>query len=201
MHTLDTDFSVIHLRRQYRYYTRLVKSLPNHSYYHQKRIKIAKLLTQTEPLQGAMADYFFACWYDMRFEGKRLMEDMADILPKHILDGFLGYIGTGDYLPKITPLATRFSVLVSPSMNVPKYKLYVGKDDAKQLSLQVSQSLIDAKKSGQDALIEEIQAQYFRHCLACQDKIGFMLTWFALAKNEWVFDDEWIACKKQLEKR
>lgn len=182
-------------RREYRYYTRLVKRLPMHSYYHKKRLAVARQMAWREPLQGALADYFFACWHEMNFDGALMLEDLSNILPEHTLVGFHQYLNQGYNLLLVNDLATRFSILVSPSMNVPRHKLFVGKDDAKVLSAKVSAALIQADPN--DAAL--IQEEYFAHCLACQDKMGFMMTWFALAKLGWVFDEAWLNCKNKLE--
>lgn len=177
----------------------MVKLLPTHSYYHRQRLKIAKNLSQTEPLQGAMADYFFACWYDMDSYGKLFLQEVADILPKYVTDAFLCYVGTGEYMPQIATLATRYSVLITPSMNAPHHKRYVGKDDAKQIAQVVSSDLLHAKNNDDHIAIAQIQSEYFEHCLACKDKMGFMVTWFTLAKEGWEFDDAWLNCKTKLE--
>lgn len=182
-------------RREYRYYTRLVKRLPMYSYYHKKRLVVARQMAWREPLQGALADYFFACWHEMDFDGALMLEELSGILPEHVLLGFRQYLYQGSHILPVNHLATRFSVLVSPSMNVPRHKLFVGKDDAKGLSAKVSAALIDADPSD----IALIQAEYFAHCLACQDKMGFMMTWFSLAKLGWVFDEAWLDCKNRLE--
>lgn len=186
-------------RHQYRYYTRLIKNSPSHSYYHKQRIKIARNLVQTEPLQGAVADYFLGCWYDANREGKVLLEDLSDHLPAHVVHGFLQHVNTGKPIASISVLATRYSVLVSPSMNVPKYKLYLGKDDAKIVSKEISLALLKARSDGDLSLLHTLEQQYLQHCLACQDKMGFLLTWFALAKESWHFHEEWLLCKSKLE--
>lgn len=186
-------------RHQYRHYSRRIKSFPSQSYYHKQRIRIAKNLSQNEPLQGALADYFFACWYDINREGRLLLEDLSEYLPSHILERFSEYVNTGKPMQAINVLATRYSVLTSPSMNVPKDKLYVVKDDSKRLSEEVSRALIAAKNQNDSDLITQIQHEYIEHCLACRDKMGFMLTWFNLSKAGFEFDERWVDCQQQLQ--
>lgn len=186
------------LRRQFRYYTRCVAQSPSEVHYHQKRLQIASRFDESEPLQGALADYFFAHWYNLAGEGRLTAEEYSAKLPTHIAEQFLAYINSGEYLPIITTLATRYSVLTVPSMNVPKHKMYVGKDDAKRIADTLKATLMEAKESGDKEKIKTAEDEYLAHCLACQDKMGFMMTWFALAKAGWVFDEKWESCKATL---
>lgn len=197
--SVSVDEFELGLRRQFRYYTRLVKALPTSEYHHKKRLKIASGFYQSEPLQGALADYFFACWYDVAFDGQAVLEELSSRLPPHISQAFSSYIGQGLHMPAISPLATRFSVLVSPSMNVPKHKLYVSKDDAQRVAGEVTARLLAAKANDDTATIQAVQTEYLQHCLACQDRMGFMRTWFALAKSGFYFDEAWQACRATLE--
>lgn len=197
--SVSVDEFELGLRRQFRYYTRLVKALPTSEYHHKKRLKIASGFYQSEPLQGALADYFFACWYDVAFDGQAVLEELSSRLPPHISQAFSSYIGQGLHMPAISPLATRFSVLVSPSMNVPKHKLYINKDDAKQMATKITAQLLAASADNDEATVAQIQTQYLQHCLACQDRMGFMMTWFALSKADFYFDEAWQVCKATLE--
>lgn len=186
-------------RKQFRYYTRLVYTHRTNAYYHKKRISIAMKLEQSEPLQGALADYFFGCWHEVAKDGALLLSELSEHLPTHILQEFHTFVATGVYLPAISALATRFSVLVSPSMNVPKYKLYMNKDDAKLLSQKTSQAILLAKQNNNEAELLEIEESYFHHCMACHDRMGFMMTWFALAKEGFEFDQRWLGYRQKLE--
>lgn len=187
------------LRCQFRYYTRLVQRLSQMSYYHKQRLHIAAQFHQSEPLQGALADYFFACWHELATDGQLVLSNFGSSLPSYTQQAFERYINQGYHLGSITPLATRWSVLVSPSMNVAGHKLYIGQDDAKWLSTQATDELLWTMQTGDMAARLRIQAAYLQHCLVCQDKIGFMKTWFALAKAGWVFDEDWLSCRQQLE--
>lgn len=186
-------------RRQFRYYSRCVRHFPTSAYYHKKRLESAMAFEQSEPLQGALADYFCACWYDVAREGATLLELFAGKLPAHIKESFLAYVNQGYFLPTISPLATRYSVLISPSMNVPAHRLYINKEDAQKIAHDVVVALTEARIVGDSELIAQIQQDYLAHCLVCQDRMGFMMTWFALSKVGFEFDDEWRACKMSLE--
>lgn len=194
------DESVFVARKQFRHYTRLVKSSPKSIYHHQKRLEAASKMGDVEPIQGVAADYFFACWYEVAEQKDWIIPALQTLLPAHIANKFLAYINTGYYLPAISPLATRWSVLTVPSMSIPAYQVYVGKDEAKKLAKSVSTQLLTAKMLGDEVAVKTIQQEYFGHCLACFDKMGFMMTWFALSKQGWVFDEAWLSCRMSLER-
>lgn len=187
-------------RKQFRHYTRLVKSSPQHVYYHQKRLEAASKMGEIEPIQGVVADYFFVCWYEVAEQKDWIISTLQTLLPPRIADKFLAYINTGKYLYAVTPLATRWSVLTTPSMSIPAYQIYIGKDEAKKLAKAVSAQLLTAKKLGDEQAVKTIEQEYFSHCLACSDKMGFMMTWFALSKQGWVFGDAWLSCRTSLER-
>lgn len=187
-------------RKQFRHYTRLVKSSPKNVYYHQKRLEVASKMGEVEPIQGAATDYFFACWYEVLDQTHWIIPALQALLPAHIFNKFSLYVNTGCYLSVITPLATRWSVLTVPSMSIPAYQVYIGKDEAKKLAKAVSTQLLTAKALGDETAVWTIQQEYFSHCLACFDKMGFMMTWFALSKQGWVFDEAWLSCRMSLER-
>lgn len=186
-------------RRQFRYYSRCVRQFPTSAYYHKKRLEVAMGFDEGEPLQGALADYFFACWYELAREGVSLLELFAGKLPTHVMDSFLAYVNQGQYMPTISPLATRFSVLISPSMNVPAHRLYINKEDAQKISQDLVMALMDARSANDTDRLAQVQKDYLSHCLVCQDRMGFMMTWFALSKVGFEFDEAWQACKVRLE--
>ncbi len=183
----------------FRRYSRLVYANPSSSYYHKQRIRTALNFGQNEPLQGALADYFFACWYEVAKDGDVLLAMIQDKLPSYLIDAFEKYVRQGYYMPDISPLATRWSVLVTPSMDVPKHQLYISKDDAAQVAKNVSANLLAARHVSDATLVHEIELEYFSHCVACQDRMGFMIAWFALAKEGWEFHEGWLTCKAALE--
>lgn len=182
--------------QQFRLYSRTVKNAMHLSHLHKKRIGIALSFEQSEPVQGALADYFYACWHE---DTGAMLKRCTQKLPYHIYKSFLGYVGTGFYLPQVSELATRYSVLVSPSMSVPIHQRYVGKDDAKFLSVQISDSLLKARADGDHALIMQLQDEYLQHCLACYDRTGLLRTWFRLSRAHWQFDEAWQQTKAQLD--
>lgn len=199
MHRQHSTFNEHYqIRKEFRYFSRLVKLTPANEHYHRKRIQAAMRLEQNEPLQGALADYFYACWYLMSTQGNQLLKEVSARLQAWVLEEFHRLVGQGYCLPSITKLATRWSVLASPSMDMPSHQMYVGKDDASWVAKDVCKQLLAAKVANQQQHIEQIEHEFFAHCMACQDRMGFLMVWFELAKQGWVFHDGWAVCKQAL---
>lgn len=185
-------------RRHFRHYSRLVRRYPTHEHYHQKRIQVALQMAQQEPLQGALADYFYACWYLMPSQGREILQKASVRLSIWVIQEFEHFINQGHYLPTISKLATRWSVLVSPSLDVPNHLMYVSKDDAETVAKEVCLQLLDARKNKDAKKITQIEQEFFSHCMACQDRMGFMRVWFELSKHDWQFGKEWLSCRDKL---
>ncbi|WP_207804010.1 hypothetical protein [Psychrobacter sp. JCM 18903] len=67
-------------RRVFRLYSRKVFLAPNNRHFHEQRINAALLLTEKEPLQGAVADFFYGCWYDIPYDVNNLFTRIKDRL-------------------------------------------------------------------------------------------------------------------------
>ena len=216
---------------RFRYFSRRVMERPTHLPYHQRRIEVAQSYAladaQTEPLQGALADLFYGCWFDMPEHGQKILHELSGdaarigdktkpMLSPHILDAFNALLDGSKLLPHINKLATRFSVLVSPSFDMPEHRLRIDGDDAKHMATAVVARLEHARQhednvaddntnvnttddnqaTSQVRLIEE---EFFAHCYACVDRIAFAKVWFELAKRGWEFDERWHACQQFLQ--
>lgn len=194
----NDNHTLYEFRKTFRHYSRLVKIAPNSEHYHTERIASAMHLEQNEPLQGALADYFYACWYVMPTKGHDVLSKVSKRLNTWVVDDFRHFTNQGNYLPNITKLATRWSVLVSPSMDVPDHQKYVGKDDASKVAKDICQRLLHAKQAEDVQTITQIEQEFFAHCLACHDRMGFMMVWFELSKNHWQFHHDWTKCRQEL---
>lgn len=199
MHIHERDSQEIYeLHRVFRHFSRLIKLSPSSELYHTERIASAMRLEQNEPLQGALADYFYACWYVMPTKGNDILARVSKRLNTWVIDDFRQFVNQGDYLPNITRLATRWSVLVTPSMDVPTHQMYVGKDDASKVAKEICQRLLNAKVAEDEHKITQIEQEFFTHCLACHDRMGFMMAWFELSKNNWQFHKGWSNTRQEL---
>lgn len=198
------DFSTIDdnkmvARRTFRHFSRKVFANPTHRPYHEARIKAALQLSEREPLQGAVADYFYACWYDIPYEGLEIFSMVQGRLHPQIEQAFLNCINKLDYMRHSSTFATRWSVLITPSLNVQSHRLRISSDDAKEIAKNITVELMHAQAEHDIRSIKQIEDEFFAHCLACNDRVAFSIVWFRLGKSNWPFDERWRACQKSLE--
>lgn len=192
-------------RLGYRHFTRQVLSQPMNMDIHTSRVMAALELTEKEPLQGALADMFFGCWYDVPFFGERMLSQVGDKLHAQTLQQFQACIEKRDYIEPVSKLATRWSVLVSPSMSAYSHQLRASSDDARTIADTTIAELLDEREESDglydDPAIEAIEDQFFAHCLACDDRLAFSLVWWQLSKNGWQFSPRWSDTRQQLEQK
>lgn len=188
----------ISVREQYRRMSRRIINTPTIANYHKERIRIAISFFESEPLQGALADYFYGCWYDIPYNGQQLLDEAKERLPVPIYQAFLNCIHKKDYIWAISPLATRWSVLVTPSLDVPTHKLRTSSDTAWYVADNIITTLLNAKADNNPTL-SQMEQDFLDHCIACADRMAFMVVWFRLNKENWVFDERWVHCRKLLE--
>lgn len=181
---------------QFRYYSRKVIQSPNEILFHQQRIDIAQTLVANEPLQGALVDLFYGCWHEIPFMGEKFLKKCKNRLQPNVYKAFEQCVLKHDYIQKVSALATRWSVLVSPSLNVSSHSLLSSSDNARQLASEVVESLLFNRQEKQKERIAEIESEFFAHCLACNDVIAFTIAWFKLGKQDWIFDERWIDCQR-----
>lgn len=186
-------------RRTFRYYSRKIFAASNNRYYHEQRINAALLLSEKEPLQGAIADFFFGCWYDIPYDVKDIFARIQGRLHPQIEHAFHNCINKLDYIRRSSEFATRWSVLVTPSLNVQTHRLRISSDDAKEIAKNITTELMSARDAADWNTIEQIEREFFAHCLACNDRLAFSIVWFRLGKSDWQFDERWSDCQQQLE--
>ncbi|GAA0310398.1 hypothetical protein [Psychrobacter aestuarii] len=186
-------------RHTFRHFSRKVFVHPTHRHYHEQRIKAALLLGEREPLQGAIADFFYGCWYDIPYDGMDIFTAIQGRLHPQIEQAFVNCINKLDYIRHSSTFATRWSVLVTPSLNVQSHRLRISSDDAKEIAKNITAELILAQAEHDSALITQIEDEFFAHCLACNDRLAFSIVWFRLGKSAWPFDERWHECQQRLE--
>ncbi|MEN2750328.1 hypothetical protein AAIR29_01645 [Psychrobacter sp. FBL11] len=196
--SLSKDSEMI-ARHTYRYYARKIFIDPSNRYYHEQRINAALLLNEKEPLQGAVADFFFGCWYDIPYDVKDIFARIQGRLHPQIEHAFHNCINKLDYIKYSSEFATRWSVLVTPSLNVQTHRLRISSDDAKEIAKNITTELMSARAAEDWHTIEQVEREFFAHCLACNDRLAFSIVWFGLGKSDWQFDERWCDCQQQLE--
>ena len=186
-------------RKVFRFYSRKVFLAPNNRYFHEQRINAALLLNEKEPLQGAVADFFYGCWYDIPYDVTNLFTRIQDRLYPHVEQGFRDCINKKSYIQRNSMLATRWSVLVSPSLNEQTKRLRISSDDAKEIAKDITIELMQARDNKDWSTIEQIENEFFAHCIARHDRLAFSLVWFRLGKSDWQFDERWNHCQQRLD--
>ena len=99
---------------------------------------------------------------------------MAERLAPFVARDFLALAERRERLLRVSPLATRFSVLTMPSLDVPQRALLVGVDDSRELAAQAIPALL----AGDD----EAEAAFLHHCEGAGDSLAFMLASRALTR-------------------
>ncbi len=191
--------SELSIRRDFRYYSRKIFSSPSNRYYHEQRINAALLLKEKEPIQGALADFFYGCWYDIPYDVGEMFEQVKERLNPDVEQGFRNYIKKLDYIDRSSSLATRWSVLVMPSLNEQAKRLRISSDDAKGVARDIVLELLKARDLEDWDSIEQIENEFFSHCIAHTDRLTFTLVWFRLGKSDWNFNERWNSCQERLD--
>lgn len=192
-------------RLSYRYFTRQVLSQPMNMDIHTSRVMAALELTEKEPLQGALADMFYGCWYDVPFFGERMLSQVTDKLHEQTLQQFQACIDKREYVEQVSKLATRWSVLIAPSMSAYSHQLRASSDDARAIAESTISVLLDERDESDgdyaDPTLMAVEDEFFAHCLACDDRLAFTLVWWQLSKNGWEFSPRWTQARLQLEQK
>lgn len=180
---------------QMRYLARRVLAQPKQTLNHRKRLEAAIELAGDEPLQGCLVDLFHAI---VPSSASPLFEQACAMasqqLPPHIAQVFAQQFALGEVMEAVHPLATRWSVLVQPSAAVPARLRRASSDESRILAQRVLAALAQGGDTAQ-----EVEQEFLSHCLACHDRLAFML-----ARREWLkthpeLTAQWQAVALQLE--
>lgn len=198
MLVLDKDKTSLEARTQFRYYSRRILERPTSRYDHEQRIGIAKQFNENEPLQGALADFIYAFWYELAVEDSSVLRDIEDRLPTKVQQKFAQCIHKQAYLLEVSELATRWSVLVAPSIDVPLHRLIVDREESIRIADMVSQQLLNAREHQAQQTLQNIEESFLTHCRVCHDRIAFLTAWMKLSNQAWEFNQAWRDCQKLL---
>lgn len=151
---------------------------------HLPRIEAAAALAGSEPVQGALADMLSACAPDPDGDGP-LLQRLAQSgrIPAHAADALLEHVRQGRRLPRVTVLATRYSVLATPSLDVPVRALLCGSDDSRRIAAEAVSRLPRG-----DAEFEEA---FLSHCEETHDTVALLLAWSRLRRSGFHFSERW----------
>lgn len=175
------------LRRQAR---RLLRD-PRDAQAHLERLRWALALPGSEPVQGALADVYVALDETFGPLKRQALRLARERLAAHVARSFEAQV-EGAALARITPLATRWSVLARPSANMTTR--------ARRCSVDDSRSLAAAAVAAFEAQDRAAQQAFLEHCVTCHDNLAFMLARRALLRAGAVLPPEWEAVSQQLER-
>lgn len=153
-------------RQAFRALGRQVLLAPGRLIVHIERLEAADLLPGAEPVQGALADLFCGCAGQaspaqltsaLQAARARLNQQVALRFEQAALAGGL---------PRRTRLATRWSVLASASLDVPRRERRCSADLSRELAERAIRAWHARDVATLDAFLE--------HCRVCRDSLAFM---------------------------
>lgn len=179
------------VRRAVRRGARLLVRTPTDAATHLARLHAASEMPGTEPVQGVLADMFTALGADHSALKAQALELVRTRLSTHVAAWFGSQIHA-PALPRISPLATRWSVLAMPSADISTRARRCSADDSRALA-QVAIQAVAASD-------EQAQQLFLHHCLTCHDNLAFMLARRALLKGASQLPSGWDEVSQQLER-
>lgn len=172
---------------------RLVLRTPADRAVHEERIRTALDLEGVEPLQGAVVDMLVGCAPGPGLERALLDKRVQQRLAPVVLRGLLTHIKSGQPMPRVNKWATRWSVLASPSLDVPSHALLCGSDDSRTIVANTMPALLAG-----DTQAEE---QFLAHCLSSHDVLAFMLARKELGQHRKTLSPDWEKTMEMLQQR
>lgn len=167
---------------------------------HLTRIHASLQLPGVEPVQGALADLFGTFGADATALKTAALQLAASRLGDRLAARFAACV-TSASLPPVSPLATRWSLLVCPSADVSTRARRCSADDSRALAAQFLQ--------GEGAQVEGVQvpgaesaqdreSAFLHHCLTCHDKLAFMLVRRQLLQRNARLPARWAQAERTL---
>lgn len=157
---------------------------------HMNRLRAALELPGAEPAQGVLADLFVVFGEAHATLKRQALRLARERLATHVARWFDAQVPRAP-LPRITPLATRWSVLARPSADMSTRARRCSVDDSRALADEV----IAAYAAGDAAA----QQAFLHHCVTCHDNLAFMLARRSLLRNGAELPPEWETVSQQLE--
>jgi hypothetical protein len=178
-------------RRAVRRGARLLVHTPSDAATHSARLHAAAELPGTEPVQGVLADLFTALGADHSALKAQAFELVRTRLSAHVAAWFGSQI-YAPALPRVSPLATRWSVLAMPSADISTRARRCSADDSRALAQLVIRAVGESD--------EQAQQLFLHHCLTCHDNLAFMLARRALLRAASQLPPGWEEVSQQLER-
>jgi hypothetical protein len=177
-------------RTRFRRLGREVVIEPDSLALHRCRVRAALQLPGNEPAQGALADLMFGCQSEPAEVRLSAIDVAARRLPERTTDQFRLQVRQRHF-PASSRLATRWSVLVQASLDIPARALRVSSDDSRQLAM----AAVTAWHAGDDAA----QLAFLDHCLVCHDTLAFMMARRFLLRRSASLPARWVSVSHRLQ--
>ena len=179
-------------RERFRQAGRRVLHAPADPALHAERVDAALALEGAEPMQGALADWLHGCAPDAaRLHAVLARADVGPRLAPFVLQALRAQVASGHQLPAASAWATRWSVLVAPSLDVPRRALLCSVDDSRRIAAEALPALLAG-----DAQAEQ---DFLAHCEGAGDSLAFMLARRALTREGRAMSPQWDAVSTVLQ--
>ncbi len=159
---------------------------------HLARVHAALELPGAEPVQGVLADIFTSLGPNHAAFKRKTLVMAIDRLSAHVASWFESQVPTPS-LPRISPLATRWSVLSIPSADISTRARRCSADDSRALAARAVLAIETSDAQGEQL--------FLHHCLTCHDNLAFMLARRQWLKNHTQLPEGWDAVSRQLEQQ
>lgn len=157
---------------------------------HLERLRFALDMPGSEPAQGALADYFLGCHDAPAADKLDALHLVRGRLTEPMARAFEACAGKHSFA-RCSRMATRWSVLATASLDVPRRVLRCSTDDSRQLAAEAVRAWEQADM--------QAQAAFLSHCLICRDTLAFMVARRALSRLTPVLPRSWAEVYLQLQ--
>ena len=180
-------------RARFRQAGRTMLRSPGNRDLHAYRVLAACHLDGAEPLQGAITDLLFYCSPDLDANLHLLRRsELIGRLAPFVTKQFVSAVELEQRLPRVTSLATRFSILAMPSLDVPRRAMLCGIDDSHELAAQAIPALLAGDT--------EAEETFLTHCEGAGDSLAFMLASRAMSRANFPISARWSQVSQKLQK-
>ena len=173
-----------------RQHARLLMRDPADVSAHFARLNAALELPGSEPAQGALADIFVSFGARDASLKRTALELARGRLARYVVRWFDARAGEPP-LARVTPLATRWSVLARPSADISTRARRCSADDSRALAEQMVSAVERADLKAQQ--------DFLHHCITCHDNLAFMLARRALLSRDAPLPPDWEDVSQQLQ--
>lgn len=187
-----TSIQGLTARALFRQASRLVLQSPADLSAHEERVRLALELEGVEPLQGSLVDMLVACPPSAALETVLRQPAVQKRLSPVMLTTLLAQSRTGERLPRVNKLATRWCVLALPSLDVPSHALLCGADDSRAMVARYWDALLAEDKAAEQ--------DFLAHCVISHDVLAFMLARKELGRHRTLSLD-WSKAMETLQRR